>query len=285
MKNLPIDTLRSFVTIADLGSITSAAEQLGRSQPALSLQLKRLEDMLETALLARQNRKLTLTSDGLIAYQTAKEILNLNDQLIGRLKKTELAGLVRLGIPSEFATTLLPKIIGRFAASYTNVTLEVVSDLSRNLLSDEQRGRYDLILGLHDRSISNRRGRISSDELVWVGHSKQRIERGQTLPLILAQEGCIYRKRALSILDRIKRPWRIVHTNPDLSGIKTAIEEGLGITVLTRSTVPEGLVILGKGSNLEGLPELGTIDISLQYDKHSATEATERLAGFIRSSF
>lgn len=285
MRNLGIDSLRAFITTADLGSVTAAADQLGRSQPATSLQIKKLEESLGSELFIRLNRKLKLSTSGNSAYTLAKEIINLNDQLLAQFSKAELAGQIRLGIPSEFATTLLPKIIGRFAASYPNVTLEVFSDLSRNLMSEKQREQYDLILALHEKPTPRRRGLIRSDPLVWVGSKEQRVERQQAVPLILAQDGCIYRKRALAALNKMKRSWRIVHTNPDLSGIKVAIQEGLGITVLARSTVPDDLLIIEKGSNSEHLPELGAIDISLQYDKRTASDATERLAGFIQSSF
>jgi DNA-binding transcriptional LysR family regulator len=284
MRNLSTDALRAFVTTADLGGVTAAADQLGRSQPATSLQIKKLEEVLDTELFIRLHKKLKLSDHGLKAYEHAKDILKLNDQLVAQFSKTELAGQIRLGIPSEFATTLLPKIIGRFAAAYPNVTLEVFSDLSKNLTSEAQRSQYDMILALHENPVTNRRGLLRSDELVWVGGEDTKLDKQQTLPLVLAQDGCIYRKRALRALDKIKHPWRIIHTNPDLTGIKTAIQEGLGVTVLARSTVPDDLIVIGKGSKTEQLPTLGAIDISLQYDKRSASESVLRLADFIRSS-
>ena len=132
---------------------------------------------------------------------------------------------------------MLPKIIGRFASAYPNVALEVFSDLSSKLLSAEQRSQYDLILALHDEQSAKRRGLIRSDELVWVGSAEHELQKQQPLPLVLAQDGCLYRKRTLHGLNKIGRAWRIVHTNPDLSGIEAALQEGLGITVLARSTV------------------------------------------------
>lgn len=288
MRNLSMDALRAFVTIADLGGVTNAADHLGRSQPALSLQIKKLEETLNAELFIRFNKQLKLSEQGSTIYSQARQILALNDSLVGQFQKPELAGQIRLGIPSEFATTLLPKILGRFAQSYPYVTLEVFSDLSRNLLSEPQREQYDLILGLHDKPSPRRRGLIKSDKLVWVGSEEHRQEHRHeqldTLPLILAQDGCIYRKRALRSLDKIKRRWRIIHTNPDLSGIQAAIREGLGVTVLAQSTVPEGLTIIDSVGKSDGLPDLGSIDISLIYERRNASDATERLAGYIQSS-
>ena len=282
MKNLPLDAVRAFVTAADLSSVSNAAEQLGRSQPATSLQIKRLEDLVGKELLIRSNRKLKLSQNGQQVYNLCKQLLNINDQIIADLLDEELAGQITLGIPSEFATTLLPNIVGRFAQAYPNVGLEVFSDLSRNLTSESQRGKYDLILALHDQAKPARRGLVQSDQLVWVGSGETQIDKEKELPLILAQDGCLYRKRALKKLDQLKLHWRIVHTNPDLAGIQAAITAGLGITVLAKSTVPETLTILDN-SRLN-LPNLGAIDISLQYNRRAASESVGRLAEFIKSS-
>jgi len=282
MKNIPIDALRAFVTAANLGSISKTAEQLGRSQPAISLQIKRLEEVLKKELLSRSHRKLQLSQDGEKIYELSKQLLACNDQIIAKLSDAELAGQITLGIPSEFATTLLPNIVGRFAQAYPNVGLEVLSDLSRNLTSDDRRDQYDLILALHDQHKPERRGLVRSDELVWVGSESQQIDQHKKIPLILAQDGCLYRKRALKMLDRLKLPWQIVHTNPDLAGIQAAITAGLGITVLAKSTAPPSLKIVDH--QRFGLPKLGTIDISLCYKRTTASESVNRLAEFIRSS-
>jgi DNA-binding transcriptional LysR family regulator len=284
MRNLSMDALRAFVATADLGSVTAAADHLGRSQPAISLQLKKLEEHLGVEVFLRFNKQLSLSDAGAAIYEDTKTILALNDQLLNQFAKPELAGQIKLGIPSEFATTLLPKIIGRFAQSYPQVTLEVLSDLSRNLLSEPQRAQYDLILGLHDKLSAKRKGLIKSDRLVWVGKKDYLNDRQDKLPLVLAQDGCLYRKRALKALDKIKQPWRIIHTNPDLSGIQAAISEGLGITVLAQSTIPDGLEAIERYGKSERLPDLGSIDISLVYERRAASQATSRLAGYIRSS-
>lgn len=279
-----MDALRAVVATTDLGGVTAAADHLGRSQPAVSLQIQKLEETLNVEIFLRYNKQLKLSESGSRIYDTAKQILALNDQLTTQFIQPELAGEIRLGIPSEFATTLLPKILGRFSQAYPMVALEVFSDLSRNLLSESQRAKYDLILTLHDKPSARRKGLIKSDRLVWVGSKEHRYDRQEALPLILAQDGCLYRKRALRALDKIKQPWRIIHTNPDLSGIQAAIREGLGVTVLAESTVPEGLAIVDRYGKNDSLPDLGSIDISLLYERRGVTEVTERLAGYIQSS-
>lgn len=283
MKNLPIDMLRSFVTVIDEGSFTAAADRLGRTQPAISQQIKKLEGLLDRPLLDRDSPKLQLTSAGDSLLNYARQILSINDEAVGFFANPQVSGRIRFGIPSEFAITLLPKIISRFARAYPDVTLEVTCDLSRNLLSDDQRHHYDLILALHDdastakRSVKNF---VRTDPLVWVTSAGSRAHLQETLPLVAAPGGCIYRQRALRCLGEAKRSCRIVYTIPDLTGIQAAIEEGLGITVLARSTVPSGMVIIEPSPHL---PDLGAIGISLKLIEHSRNSAVQVLADFIKA--
>ena len=133
MKNLPMDLLRSFVSVAQLNSITKAGELLGRSQPAITLQMQRLEELVDETLLVRNGKNMDLSEAGDRLYEYANQILSLNDLAVSEFSKSAVTGKLRLGIPSEFATVLLPKIVSRFAKAYPNVTLEVNCELSKNL--------------------------------------------------------------------------------------------------------------------------------------------------------
>lgn len=282
MRNLPIDMLRSFVMINDLGGFTAAAEMLGRSQPAISQHVKKLESLLSRQLLDRSGATMVLTPAGNTLLGYARQILSLNDEVVGQFNSPPVSGRIRFGIPSEFAITLLPKIVSRFAKAYGDVTLEVTCDLSRNLSSEEQRNDYDLILLLHDQvdefqyeKVDNF---IKTDELVWVSGAGSRVHLQETLPLVAAPSGCIYRQRALRKLGEVKRSCRIVYTIPDLTGIQAAIDEGLGVTVLARSTVPTGLTIIEPS---EQLPALGDVGISLKVMGSQNKSAVGVLADFI----
>ncbi|MBL4827950.1 MAG: LysR family transcriptional regulator [Spongiibacteraceae bacterium] len=281
MKNLSIEMLRSFVAVNEEGGFTAAAEKLGRTQPAISQQIKKLELLLDRSLLDREGANLELTFAGQALLRYATQMLSINDEAIGFFMNPAVSGRVRVGIPSEFATTLLPKIVSRFVKAYPDVTLEVTCDLSRHLLSDDQRQRYDLILALYDRASSRQRNFIKTDELVWVSAKSSRVQTGETLPLIAAPDGCIYRQRALRKLRQAKIPWRIVYTIPDLTGIQAAIEEGLGLTVLARSTVPKSLSINEHSSNL---PALGSVAINLKVLNEGKNSAVQVLADFIKTS-
>ena len=281
MKNLPMDVLRSFVTVAELRGFTQAGELLGRSQPAISLQIKRLEDMLGSPLLKRSGQQLDLTQPGRQLFDYAKKILSLNDEVLAQFIKPEVSGRIHFGIPSEFATALLPKIVGRFVQSYPSVTLEVTCDLSKNLLNAQSDRIFDLVLALHDDPNAKRNDRVKVEELVWVTSTDHQAHLQPTVPLIAAPQGCIYRNRGISALEKIHQPWRIVYTIPDLTGIQPAIEEGLGVTVLAKSTVPDNLQIIKPSDKF---PKLGKIGVSLSYQNKASNDAITRLVEFIKTS-
>ncbi|MBX2858418.1 MAG: LysR family transcriptional regulator [Cellvibrionaceae bacterium] len=281
MKNLPIDVLRAFVAISQLGGFTQAGEQLGRSQPAISLQIKRLEDLVGKALFVRNGPNVGLTEHGRTLLGYAEKILSLNDEAFSKIDNALISGKVRLGIPSEFATTLLPKIVSRFVRAHPNVTLDVHCDLSKNLFTKSGQRNHDLILALHDKHNQAGHQYVKTDEMVWVASQTYKVDLQTSISLIAAPNGCIYRKRAVARLEQSNRPWQIIYTNPDLSGIQAAIEEGLGITVLARSTVPGTLKILKPSAHL---PRLGKMGISLVKTHKNNNRAVDKMAEYLTSS-
>ncbi|MBT5797147.1 MAG: DNA-binding transcriptional LysR family regulator [Porticoccaceae bacterium] len=281
MKNLPMDLLRSFVSVAQLNSITKAGELLGRSQPAITLQMQRLEELVDETLLVRNGKNMDLSEAGDRLYEYANQILSLNDLAVSEFSKSAVTGKIRLGIPSEFATVLLPKIVSRFAKAYPNVTLEVNCELSKNLLTKSGKASHDLILALQDDPNAKDSALVKTDPLVWVAGSDMTSQKVSVVPLIVASQGCIYRNRAIRMLDKSKQPWQIVYTNPDLTGIQYAIQEGLGVTVLAKSTVPDNLKILRPSPRF---PELGDVGISLLFTgRHRKNEALQLLAEYLKT--
>ena len=281
MKNLPMDLLRSFVSVAQLNSITKAGELLGRSQPAITLQMQRLEELVDETLLVRNGKNMDLSEAGDRLYEYANQILSLNDLAVSEFSKSAVTGKIRLGIPSEFATVLLPKIVSRFAKAYPNVTLEVNCELSKNLLTKCGKASHDLILALQDDPNAKDSALVKTDPLVWVAGSDMTSQKVSVVPLIVASHGCIYRNRAIRMLDKSKQPWQIVYTNPDLTGIQYAIQEGLGVTVLAKSTVPDNLKILRLSPRF---PELGDVGISLLFTgRYRKNEALQLLAEYLKT--
>ncbi len=280
--NLPMDLLRTFVTVIDTGGFTRAGEILGRSQPAISLQVKRLEDMVRTPLLQRAaGQRLQPTEQGEILLDFAHQILRLNDEALACLLKPNVRGNICLGIPNEFAVSFLPEILGKFALSYPNVTLEVNCDLSTHLVERLQEGEFDLIIAIHEEPTPKSFIRVWTEDLVWVTSPKHSSHTKSPLPLIVAPTGCVYRSRVIHTLNKVGMPWRIVYTSPNISGIQAAVLAGLGVTAMARSTVPPGLKTL---TVVDKLPELANAQVGLHYGRDRPSQAVLRLVEYITTS-
>ncbi|MCL4409452.1 LysR family transcriptional regulator [Aliidiomarina haloalkalitolerans] len=276
MKHIPLENLRAFVTVTDLQSYTLAGEHLGRSQPAISLQIKRLEDQLGSTFVERHGNKMKLTAAGQDLYQAARQILGLHDQLLSRFTADSVSGQVRLGIPSEFATALLPRILGQFSSSYPQISLEVTSALSRDLRLGASRGQFDIILTVAEQAPADA-VKVKEDALIWVA-GRADYQWPQQLPLVVAAEGCIYRRRALQALKQHQNEHRIAYTNSDLTGISAALKSDLGITVLAKSSLPQDLVELKHSE----LPSLGTVGIYLERHTQRPNAAAEHLLAYLQ---
>ena len=253
-----MDTLRSFVTIINHGGFAKAGDLLGRSQPAISLQIKKLEEQLEQKLFSKVGQRLEPTANGRWLFERAQQILAINDDIFRYTAQDGLRGRMRLGIPSEFASILLPSIIGEFSNQYPDVSLEVTSALSCELLSEQKQESFDVVLALVDDATAKDADYALKDDMVWIGERRLKLNQ-QLISLVLAAEGCVYRTRVIEALKQQTIPWRIAYTNTDLSGLNAAITQGIGITALARRSVPDNLKIVTG----QHLPNLGKINICL----------------------
>ncbi|QOR37251.1 LysR family transcriptional regulator [Billgrantia diversa] len=280
MKNIPTDLLRTFVTIRDLGGFTSAGEFLGRSQPAISLQIKKLESLLDTKIFLR-GTSLDLTEDGEYLYQAAKQILEINDKAITKLSGENVSGRVRLGIPNDFELAFLPKALRNLARTYPNIAVEVDCDISKVIFQRYQKHLYDVCLVMEpERKDENRDIRdYRIDQLAWV-MSHGNLTDSEFLPLVTYPQGCIYRAMLESSLTQAGTPYRIAYTSPSLLGIMSAVEEGLGLTAMASSVVPSHL---SKATEMERLPRLGSVSIGLYYRERELSVATRHVLDFLRA--
>ena len=277
MKNISTDSLRTFVMVVEVGGFAKAGDLLGLSQPAVSLQVKRLEDLLGYKLFKKQGQRQVLNQYGELLLPMAKQMVQHNDAILQLFTSESVTGKVRLGIPSEFAARILPSIIGDFVALYPEVSLEVKSRLSKHLLSDERQDQFDLVLALNEQLDSEKFPIFIQDQLVWVGDLS--LAQNETVTLVTAPEGCIYRRRATQALEKAGIKYRIAYSNADLTGLIAALKEGLGITVLAKSTVPNDLAY---HLHTKHLPALGSIGISLVKTASEPENAVFKLAEFIK---
>ena len=276
MKNISTDSLRTFVMVVEVGGFAKAGDLLGLSQPAVSLQIKRLEDLLGYKLFKKQGQRQVLNQYGELLLPMAKQMMQYNDAILQQFTSESITGKVRLGIPSEFAARILPSIIGDFVSLYPEVSLEVKSRLSKHLLSASRQDQFDLVLALNERLNSDKFPIFMQDELVWVGALAQ--AKNEVVTLVTAPEGCIYSRRATDALKSANIKYRIVYSNADLTGLIAALKEGLGITVLAKSTVPSDLNFQAQSKYL---PALGSIGISLIKSGGESEHAVDKLAEFI----
>ena len=279
MKNLPMDLLRAFLTVVREKSFSAAGKKLARSQPAISLQINRLEELVDAPLMVRKGRSFALTEEGEVLLDYAQRILKLNDEAIVRLDKPEVTGKVRLGIPHEFAISYLPEFLAGFSDSYPGVELEVISELSHTLLGRQARGELDLVVALHRDPQYATSPEGWGEQLVWVTSSATREPIDRRLPLVVAPHGCVYRYRMLRALDEKMIQWRIVYTGTSYGGICAAVTAGLGVTVLASNTVPPELE---SRESTAILPMLDDAKVDLHYDRSQSDPAIKTLADYVR---
>ncbi|MFY8197065.1 LysR substrate-binding domain-containing protein [Novosphingobium sp. B1] len=278
LRNLDIDLLRCFVTIADTGSFTRAGERLGRTQSAISLQLKRLEAQAGRTLFRRSPRSLAITPEGERLIGPARQILRLHDATLAEMFEPDIAGSVKIGVPEDFATAHLPAVLAAFAEAHPLVELEVTCDLTLNLLDRFHAGGFDLVLVKRQPAQDVQEGmRVWREPLVWVARDRQAAANFARVPLVVSPEPCVYRKRATEALEAMGRPWRVAYTSTSLAGSLSAVKAGLGITVLPLEMVPATLTAVGPDA---GLPPLYDTEIAL-LEAPGLSDTAHRLAQHI----
>lgn len=257
--NIDSITLKSFVAIAETGTFSEAAHVVGRTQSALSLQIKKLEESLGCSLFDRATRKVTLTQQGEIFLGYAKQMINMQWEAFSRLREPDIKGEISLGTPEDFATHYLPDVLAAFRQHHPRVQLNVSCDLTLNLLKGFERGDFDIVLLKRDPQSVQGGMRVWKEPLVWAAADHWQLSEA-TLSLVLSPKPCIYRARALAALDRARKPWRLTYTSPSLAGTLAAVKAGLGITVLPSNMLPAGISPVR--SKLK-LPTLADAEIAL----------------------
>lgn len=280
MKNVPTDLLRTFVTIKDLGGFTSAGDFLGRSQPAISLQIKKLESILNTQIFIRGSN-LELTADGEFLYNSAKRILEINDDVISRFSGDSVSGRVRLGIPNDFELAFLPKSLRELSKVYPNIMVEADCDISKVIHQRFQKNYYDICLVMEPQRQSEDRDSkdYRVDQLSWVMKSSDLFGM-EPLSLVTYPQGCIYRSMLENALTQAGKAYRIAYTSPSLLGLISAVEEGVGLTSMASSVVPSHL---NKIVEADHLPNLGSVSIGLYYRENELSVATRHVLDFLRA--
>ncbi|GBQ87663.1 LysR family transcriptional regulator [Gluconacetobacter johannae DSM 13595] len=258
-RNVPTELLRSFVAIVEAGSMAQATETIFLTQSALSLQMKRLEDVLQQKLFRRDGRRLLLSAAGeeLVAY--ARQLLALNDRIVQNLGQDQDHDPITVGMVQDFADTILPDVLGRFRLEHPRARLIVRVGGSAELLDMFDRARLDLVLclGQHGDRADATWNVVGADRMAWLGDPAN-TERSE-VPLVLLEPPCRFRDAALRVLAQDRREYRIVLETPNLPAMRAGVRGGLGVSCRTRRfAVAEGLPIIAQGA-LPTVPEIETI--------------------------
>ena len=273
LANLDMDVLRTLAVAMDVGGFAKAAERLGRSQSAVSLQMRRLEDRVGRPLFERHGRLLGLTEAGEIVLGYARRILALNDEAVAAARGIAVEGSVRFGVVQDFGDSWLPGVLARFGRAHPSVHIEVHVDRSTTLVDRVTHNDLDLALVWGCGARPGNATSVARLPMVWIGPRDSEPEgsartRNDTVALALFEAPCVFRQPAIEALDAAALRWRITFTTPSLVGLWAATEAGLGITVRTPFGVPAALTVLDPSAGLPKLPEaelrLCTADAELQ---------------------
>ncbi|UXN58159.1 LysR substrate-binding domain-containing protein [Phyllobacterium zundukense] len=254
-RDLEIDLLRSFAAVAAHRNFTHAARAIGRTQSAVSLQIKRLEDIVEKRLFERNRQSVSITHVGEALLVYANRILAANDAALSHLHRPEAEGLVRIGAPDDYATFLLPPILAAIAKEYPRLQFEVTCDNASDLLPMLDQGQLDVVVATHrPNAVAGQIARY--EQLHWVASPDYMDDPDAPLSLVLFPTGCVCREVALDTLKRIDRSWRIAYSTRSIELMEKAILESAAVSVMEASIVPASLKIIDGQIGLPPLPEV-----------------------------
>lgn len=279
MINLDMDVLRTLVTAQRLGGFNRAAEQVGRSQSAVSQQIHKLEERIGQPLFKKRGRTLDLTEAGETVLAYARRILELNDEAVAAVRGAAVEGAVRFGLPGDFAETWLPTALGRFKRTHPGVRIEATTDRNAIIIDRLDRGQLDLAIAI-GRARRADTQLIATLPMAWIGPAEGPLpwRSGESVPLAMFEAPCLFRTAAAEALDAAGMPWYIDFTGPSLPGLWAAVNAGLGITLRTAAGLPKSLRVLGPR---DGLPELPMVELSLHDAGRELTPAVQRLRAII----
>ncbi|MEZ0602455.1 LysR substrate-binding domain-containing protein [Paraburkholderia sp. IW21] len=259
-RDLDSSLLRAFVTVAETGAVGVAAVRLARTQAAVSMQLRRLEEDLGQRLLDRSPRGVQLTEAGHLLLPYAYTILGASADARRALSAGQVSGTVRLGMLEDIAVGRLPRALRRFSSAYPQVALEIVVDTSPALSNRLADGGLDVVVG--DPALVDSVPLLTwTQPLFWVGARGFSRDSEAALPVVAFGGACLWQQQVLTALRRAGIAWRIVCTSTSLPAVQSAVEAGLGVSVLLDGNIrAESMRVLGQA---DGLPDAPTADFGL----------------------
>ena len=251
---LDLDQLQTFITISDTGSFTRAADEVHRTQSAVSMQMRRLEERIGKPLFEKDGRTNRLTEEGERLLSYARRMMHLNRETLAAFDDRALEGTIRIGTPDDYADRFLPEIMARFARSNPRVELTVICEPTPGLAEHIKRGNLDLAIVTHHDA----RGQsevVRREPLLWVTSANHATHEQEVLPMAFGRPTCIWRRAACDVLDKMNREYRVLFSSFSATVITAAVLSGLAISVLPECALRPGMRVLGDVDGFGALPD------------------------------
>ena len=277
---IDIDQLRTFIAIAETGSFTRAGDVVHKTQSAVSMQMKRLEERLGRPVFERDGRASKLTEDGERLLGYARRIIKLNVEVLTAFSDAELTGRVRLGVPDDYADRYLPDIMARFSRAYPGAELTVTCEPTIDLFRRIELNELDLAI-VTDCEGSRSSESFRRERLLWVASNRHHAHRDEPLPLALGRPTCAWRRAAIECLEAAGRPYRVLYSSANAGAVAAAVLAGLAVSVFPESGLRPGMRVL---SPADGFCELPSCRVGLIRNPHERSPLAETLAEHIISS-
>lgn len=278
---LESDLLRTFVAVADTGNFTKAAEQVGRTQSAVSMQIKKLEDVLGETLFERGSRGVMLTRHGDHLLGNARRVVSLLDETAASMRVPQLSGKVRIGGPEEYGHSVLPKALGAFDKLHPRVEITVQYGRSAANLTALERGELDIAV-VYEQGSNTRSEVLMTDPTVWVTSEIHPIHEIEPLPVAMYSVPGWCSDGSMAALENMHMPYRIAYWSDTSSGLVAAVTSGLAIAPLSRTTIPPGCREL---TAEEGYPTIDFSNVVLKLGRRRNDRVVEGMADAIREAF
>ncbi|MCK1787236.1 LysR family transcriptional regulator [Pseudomonas sp. TNT11] len=277
--SIDTDVLRTFVAIADQGGFTRAGKQVNRTQSAVSMQMKRLEeDVLQRKLFERDGRQVRLTPEGQVLLGYARRILKLHSEVFNTLREPHMVGLVRIGTPDDYVMRFLPGILKQFSKAYPLIQIEMHCEASTVLMQ-----RRDLALTVISREPGNDIGELlRTERIVWAAAPCFCVEEHDAVSLALPSADCLYNQWARTALDTAGRNYRLAYNSSNGAAIQAVVSAGLAAMVSMESLVTDDLRVLGSD---DGFPPLPSMNLRLLRNPLTTSPITDCLAEYIIEGF
>jgi len=279
---LELDLLKTLVAIVETGNFSAAAEAVHRTPSAVSMQVKKLEELVERPLFNRDSRSVSATEDGEILLQHARRVLALNREIVSRFIQPEVAGVVRLGAANDVAERTLPDLLRRFAETHCCVTVNVVVDCSDNIEKRIRQNKLDLALITCNPylDIPDDVEIVFRERLVWAGAKNGIVFESNPIPISVWDETCSWRSVGLESLEKMGREYRVAFLSSHIAGQRAAILADLAVAPIPVSSCINGIVELGEA---QGLPRLKDYALGLMIGNNPAV-AVLAAADHLRAS-